>query len=73
MVIAKSDSFTCELPKGRSCFLADEIRTHSVPHNHDDMPVVESGCLRGNRNDAQRKNEDEDRYRCAIFRKHVEP
>ena len=70
MMIAKSDSFAGKLPKRGSCFLVDEIRAHSVPHNDDDMPVVESWCVRGKRNDAQRKNEDEDRNRCAIFREH---
>src|ERR1043165_3017207 len=35
----KSDSFAGELPKRGSCFLADKVRAHSVPHHHDDMPV----------------------------------
>src|SRR5258708_40152576 len=52
MLIAKSDSFAGKLRKRRSCFLADEIRAHSIPHNDDDMPVVESWCLRGKWNDA---------------------
>ena len=43
MVIAKSDSFTCELPKRGSCFLADKIRAHSVPHHDDDMPLSKLG------------------------------
>src|SRR5262245_20264553 len=39
MVIAKSHSFTAKLPKRRSCFLADKIWTHPVPHHDNNMAV----------------------------------
>jgi hypothetical protein len=68
-VIPKSDSFAGELPKRGSCFLADKVRAHPVPHHYDDM-TVGSGRVRSEAHGVQGKNEDEDRNRCAIFRKH---
>src|SRR5947207_1929611 len=69
MMVAKSDSLMRQLPKRRRVLFAHKIRPHSVPDDHDYMPLgfrrIGSEVSR-----VQRKNDSEHRERCAIFSRH---
>lgn len=43
MMTAKRDAFPGEFEKRGSVFRADEIRTHPVPNNDDNMALAWSG------------------------------
>src|ERR1017187_10038214 len=46
MMMAKGYAFPRELPKRGSVALGDEIRTHAVPDDYDDVAIVFFGCVR---------------------------
>jgi len=47
VVIAKTDAVVCEFVESGRVFFGDEIRTHAIPYDEDNVAICVGPCVAG--------------------------